>query len=92
MQVYGGAGTEVYMQWLSSPDQSTLEVQLVRTIAIEEFNNDHAQYFFSEATCSGSRSFSSLVLRGTYEHDERPRTRVFNVKVFDTGKYLVRKH
>lgn len=91
MRVYGGAGTEVYVQWLSAPDQNTMEIRPVRTIGIDELNNDHSQYFFSQATCSGGQSSSSIVLRGTYEHDERPKTHVFNIAVHDTGRYVIRK-
>ncbi len=91
MRVHGGAGTEVYLQWLSAPDPATWQVRPVRTIGIGELNNDHAQHLFSQATCSGGRAHASVVLRGVVEHDERARTRVFDVTVQDTGKYVVRR-
>lgn len=79
------------MQWLSSPDQVTNEVRPIRTVGIDELNNDHSQYFFAQATCSPGASSSTVALRGTYEHDETPRAHVFTVKVYDTGKYTVRR-
>ncbi len=91
MRVYGGAGTEVYMQWLSAPEEKTYAIQAVRTIGIEELNNDHSQYVFDHATCRAGKSFATVTLRGTYEHDEKPKVHVFEVRVDNSGKYVLRK-
>jgi hypothetical protein len=86
--VYGGASTEVYVQWLSAGAKNDTP-KVLQTTPIAELNNDHAQYSFSAARCVKTSKGWAVKLRGTFEHDESGKTRELSIQLIDIGKYVL---
>lgn len=88
--VYDGAGSEVYMQWITHP---TLEQKskLIKTLAFSELNNDHSQYLIQAATCEKKGGFVYITIKALYEHDEKDRVHQFSIRLIDVGKYELRE-
>jgi hypothetical protein len=87
MQVYGGVGHEIYMQWVVKGGEAGYRLSVIRTVAITELNNDHGQFSVSSATCKGAATSAQALLRAEYEHDERPRKHRIRLQISDDGKY-----
>jgi len=67
--VYGGVGSEMYVQRIAQTAGGQPELTLVETVAFPELNNDHNQYSVSAATCRGSTRSSFAELTAENEHD-----------------------
>ncbi len=67
--VYGGLGSEVYVQRIEQTTGSQPELVLVETVAFPRLNNDHAQYSVSAARCRGKARSAFAELAADYEHD-----------------------
>ena len=67
--VYGGAGSEVYLQRIEQTTGSQPELVLVETVAFPRLNDDHAQYSVTSARCRGNARFAFVELVADYEHD-----------------------
>jgi hypothetical protein len=85
-EVNSGAGTELYVRWISDPTQDE-PAKLVRTIGFPELNDDHAQYYFTSVECSTNRKIIHIKVSAQFEHDEHNRTHHFLIKLVDIGRY-----
>lgn len=88
--VYQGAGTEVYVQWVIAPTQDKSQ-EVLTTLAFPELNDDHAQYYFDTAECLKIGKSYYIKLRGSYEHDEDDKRHEILIRLIDVGRYEVRK-
>jgi len=89
--VHNGAGSEVYVQFITNPDQNTAS-KLIKTLAFSELNNDHSQYYFQSIDCSTVGKFTYVNVTGQYEHDEIPKMHHISIKLIDMNHYqLVEK-
>lgn len=86
-EVNSGAGTELYVQWISDPMQEDEPAKLVRTIGFPELNDDHAQYYFTSIECFTKQKIIHIKVSGQFEHDEDNRTHHFLIKLVDVGRY-----
>lgn len=86
--VYGGAGSEVYVQLMTNPEQDAPS-KVIKTLSFPELNNDHSQYYFSSADCSKVKEITYVNLKGTYEHDEVEKTHYISIKLIDMDHYQI---
>lgn len=85
-----GAGSEVYVQWITNPT-SEQKSKLIKTLAFSELNNDHSQYLVQTATCEKRGGFVNVTIKASYEHDEKDLVHHFSIKLIDIGKYELRE-
>lgn len=69
VSVYGGAGSETYLQRIETPEQGSQTLKLVETVGFAELNNDHSQYSVSSAHCTRRSGHWVVELVAAYEHD-----------------------
>lgn len=84
--VYRGAGSEIYVQWISNPTQEK-DAEVVKTLTFPELNNDHSQYSFQTAECKKIGKFTYIKAKASYEHDEEDLIHNISIKLIDIGKY-----
>lgn len=84
--VYAGAGSEIYVQWITNATQEN-HAELIKTLAFPELNNDHAQYSFQSADCRNEGKFTYIKAKALYEHDEGDQIHDISIKLIDIGKY-----
>lgn len=88
--VYHGAGTEVYVQWVIAPTQDKSQ-EVLTTLAFPELNDDHAQYYFETAECLKVGRNQHIKLKGSYEHDEVDREHEITIRLINVGRYELRE-
>jgi desulfoferrodoxin (superoxide reductase-like protein) len=84
--VYHGAGSELYVQWIEEATQEKPAV-LVKTLGFAELNDDHGQYDFESVDCEQRSGRTTIRARATYEHDEPDQVRDISIQLLDIGKY-----
>jgi hypothetical protein len=84
--VYDGAGSEIYVQWITNPTQEK-HSELIKTLAFPELNNDHSQYSFQSADCKKEGKYTFIKAKALYEHDEGEQIHDISIKLIDVGKY-----
>ena len=84
--VYDGAGSEIYVQWITNATQEK-HAELIKTLAFPELNNDHAQYSFLSADCKSEGKYTYIKAKALYEHDENGQIHDISIKLIDIGKY-----
>lgn len=90
VDVYGGAGSEIYAQWITNPTAEN-KSKLVKTLAFSELNNDHSQYFIQSADCERRNGSTYINLKALYEHDEKNKLHDISIKLIDVGRYELRE-
>ncbi|WCM93865.1 hypothetical protein M5C99_03810 [Acidovorax sp. NCPPB 2350] len=88
--VHEGAGSELYVQWLTDPLQGEPS-RITKTLAFPELNDDHRQYRFESLQCRAAGAAIEITVKARYEHDEDDRLRTFTVRVEPGGGYRVRE-
>jgi len=88
--VYDGAGSEVYVQWIAHPTPEQ-KSKLIKTLAFSELNDDHSQYLIQTANCEKKGGFLYVTIKALYEHDEKDLVHRFSIKLIDIGKYELRE-
>ncbi|AVS75772.1 hypothetical protein [Paracidovorax cattleyae] len=83
-----GAGSELYVQWVTDPLQGEPS-RVTKTVAFSELNDDHSQYRFESVQCRARGAAIEITVKARYEHDEDDRLRTFNVRVEPGGGYRV---
>ncbi len=86
--VHEGAGSELYVQWVTEPLQGDPS-RVTKTIAFPELNDDHRQYRFDSLQCRSRGAAIEITVKARYEHDEDDRLRTFTVRVQPGGSYRV---
>ncbi|BFO57494.1 hypothetical protein [Acidovorax sacchari] len=81
-----GAGSELYVQWVSDPLQGDPS-RITKTVAFPELNDDHSQYRFESVQCRARGAAIEITVKARYEHDEDDRLRTFSVRVEPGGSY-----
>ena len=84
--VYDGAGSEIYVQWITNATQEK-HSELIKTLTFPELNNDHSQYSFQSADCKKEGKFTYIKAKALYEHDEGNQIHNISIKLIDIGKY-----
>ncbi len=84
--VYDGAGSEIYVQWITNATQEK-KSELVKTLAFPELNNDHAQYSIQSADCKKVGKSTVITAKALFEHDENDQVHEMSIKLIDIGKY-----
>lgn len=84
--VYDGAGSEVYVQWITNATQEK-HAELVKTLAFKELNNDHLQYLITNADCQKDGKSWTIKLKASFEHDEHDEVHRISIKLIDIGAY-----
>lgn len=84
--VYDGAGSEIYAQWITNTTQER-KSELIKTLAFPELNNDHSQYSIQTIDCKTKGKFTHIKLKALHEHDETNRIHNISIKLIDVGKY-----
>jgi len=84
--VYDGAGSEIYVQWITNATQEK-HAEIIKTLAFPELNNDHSQYSFQSADCKREGKSTYIKARALYEHDEGDKIHDISIKLIDIGKY-----
>lgn len=84
--VYGGAGSELYVQWIEQATQETPPA-VVKTLAFPELNDDHRQYDFRTVECARKGGAPYVRATATYEHDETDKTHEIWIRLVDIGRY-----
>ena len=84
--VYDGAGSELYVQWVTQATQEQSAV-VVKTVSIAELNDDHNQYDVESVDCLGRGRSTWVRVRATQEHDEGRRWRDITIRLRDGGGY-----
>ena len=87
--VYDGAGSEIYLQWITNPTQEK-KSELVKTLTFPELNNDHLQYSILSAGCKNIGKSTVITVKALFEHDENDQVRVLKIKLIGIGKYQLR--
>ena len=67
--VYGGAGSETYVQRIRTPAADEQKLTLVETVSFPQLNDDHSQYSVVAARCVRSGRSSFVELTADFEHD-----------------------
>lgn len=88
VDVHEGAGSEIYVQWLTQPTQER-RPELVRTLAFPELNDDHSQYAIQEMRCRKVGSGIEIAIKAQYEHDTVEKTHAIRVLVKAAGTYAI---
>ena len=88
--VYNGAGSELYVQWVIDATQEKAAVVL-QTVPIRELNDDHSQYDFLSVDCERKGKASYVRARAHFEHDERPKVHVFAIRLLGVGRYELKE-
>lgn len=88
VDVHEGAGSEIYVQWLTQPTQEARS-ELVRTLAFPELNDDHSQYAIQEMRCRKVGSGIEIAIKAQYEHDTVEKTHAIRVLVKAAGTYAI---
>ncbi|GKS84892.1 hypothetical protein AVMA1855_12090 [Acidovorax sp. SUPP1855] len=88
VDVHEGAGSEIYVQWLTQPTQERRS-ELVRTLAFPELNDDHSQYAIQEMRCRKVGSGIEIAIKAQYEHDTVEKTHAIRVLVKAAGTYAI---
>lgn len=83
-----GAGSELYVQWVTDPLQGDPS-RVTKTVAFSELNDDRSQYRFESVQCRARGAAIEITVKARYEHDEDDRLRTFNVRVEPEGGYRV---
>ncbi|GKS92859.1 hypothetical protein [Acidovorax sp. SUPP2825] len=88
VDVHEGAGSEIYVQWLTQPTQERRS-ELVRTLAFPELNDDHSQYAIQAMRCRKVGSGIEIAIKAQYEHDTVEKTHAIRVLVKAAGTYAI---
>jgi hypothetical protein len=84
--VYDGAGSEVYLQWIEQATQDR-HPAVVSTTPVRELNDDHSQYTVESVACERRGRETVVKLRATYEHDTADRMHTITVRLGAVGHY-----
>jgi hypothetical protein len=84
--VYDGAGSEIYVQWITNATQDK-KSELVNTLAFPELNNDHLQYSIQSADCKKVGKSTVITAKALFEHDENDQVHELSIRLIDIGKY-----
>ncbi|MFC5472463.1 hypothetical protein [Paraherbaspirillum soli] len=86
--VYDGAGSEIYVQWITNPTQEK-KSELIKTLAFPELNDDHAQYYFKSVDCKKIGKSTYVKLKALLEHDQIDKVHNISIKLIDIGSYKI---